>query len=194
MSILARKRVLFNYAFMGFIALTVFGGGLLAQLKPYDFDNGSAVSTPVNAEKIEKPEKQNTEIASAYAGQPKVAKAPAAGSASTTKNVSFNQAVREIPFKSGSTYCTQYDAGTGIIHCSGTGFYFAHRAYAFGRLASVNIGDSITVDGRTYTVTSKFQRAVTSKDMNSIIYSGHAISLMTCAGPNDSERLVVFAD
>lgn len=198
MSIFAQKSVLFQYICFGFIGLTMmFSGALLNSANTQDFDNGSAISTPTVVEKAETPEQPTAEIAASYK-KPATA-AASAKSNSGTKTLAFSQSVREVAFYSNGNYCTTVDAGTGIVHCSGTNFYFAHRAYAFSQLKNANIGDTIVVDGHSYTVRAKFQRALTSADMNDIVasrYNGqqYGASFMTCAGAGDRERLVIFAN
>lgn len=187
MNLLARKSVLFKYVFCSFITVAMFGGNFLSNLNNQNFDNGDIVSDTV--EEISAPEQTELEIADTYKSN----------NAVKNKTIYFGQPVREVAFKSGDTYCTQTDAGTGIVNCSDTNFYFAHRAYAFGQLANANIGDTIVVDGIAFHVQAKFQRAVSSSDMNEIVasrYNGqqYGASFMTCAGPNDSERLVIFAN
>ncbi|MBR2997120.1 hypothetical protein IKF33_01665 [Candidatus Saccharibacteria bacterium] len=117
---------------------------------------------------------------------------------SSNKTLYFNQPISHIANK-GNTYCTSYDAGNGIIHCTSYGgkLYYAHRNRAFAGLASANIGDLIVIDGQTFRVESRFQRRVTSADMPTIITASnnaYSAAFMTCAGPNDSERLVIYAN
>lgn len=128
--------------------------------------------------------------------------APVATTASapvnSNKTLYFNQPISHIANK-GNIYCTSYDAGNGIIHCTSYGgkLYYAHRNRAFSQLASANIGDLIVIDGQTFRVESRFQRRVTPADMPTIITAGnnaYSAAFMTCAGPGDSERLVIYAN
>lgn len=122
----------------------------------------------------------------------------ASASASTNKTIYFNQPISHIA-NQGKTYCTSHDAGNGIIHCTSYGgkLYYAHRNRAFAQLSSANIGDLIVIDGQTFRVESRFQRAITSADMPTIITANnnaYSAAFMTCAGAGDSERLVIYAN
>ena len=72
-----------------------------------------------------------------------------------------------------------------------------HRTDIFAGLGGVNYGDPIIYLGKKYTVTSRYQKVLTSSDMRTIIADStgpDTIILITCAGPNYSERLVITAE
>ena len=122
----------------------------------------------------------------------------ASASVSGPKTLYFNQSITPKS-KVGNTYCTEYDAGAGIIHCMdyGAKFYYAHRAGAFAQLPSAERGDYIVLGGQTYKVKKAVSLSYSEVQarMDEVVGAGgHNISLMTCYGANDSQRFIVYAD
>lgn len=196
-------RALFQTVCFGFIGAVALGSHIFGYPTSEIRDTGGiARSTVVSAkEAVAKTDSKDISAAFKSTGNTNYP-APTVNYASTPVNTNktlyFNQPISHIA-NQGKTYCTSHDAGNGIIHCTSYGgkLYYAHRNRAFAQLSSANIGDLIVINGQTFRVEARFQRVVTPADMPTIITAGnnaYSAAFMTCAGPNDSERLVIYAN
>lgn len=87
--------------------------------------------------------------------------------------------------------------GVGAL-TSYKGRYFnllvGHRATAFKNLGEISYGDTINYYGTTYQVVSIYQQAIADVDMYNLTLNSAQLKLITCAGSNNSERLIVVAN
>lgn len=90
---------------------------------------------------------------------------------------------------------------SGARACVGSAntFLFGHNSYdTFRVLYGVSVGNTIVYNGVNYRVTAAVPFNVSAVPMNQIVYGtygggGYNLSLMTCYGAGDSQRLVIFA-
>lgn len=68
-----------------------------------------------------------------------------------------------------------------------------HRASTFKNLGYLNYGDTINYYGTTYRVTSIYQQPISEVNMYYLTANSSALKLITCAGANNSERLIIEA-
>ena len=203
---LGRLRSLFQVACFGLIGLVAVGGNVFNGGSAEIRDTGSVISDHTLVKQLTTPATgfETPTIASNFAGNNQVASTFVQSTptiqAVSHKTIRFDRPITDVD-NSGGHGCTEYDAGTGIMHCTPYGgkFYYAHRHQAFGQLSSANIGDYIVIAGQTYQVQARHQSRLTPQDMTRIVYAKYNnatydISLMTCAGPGDTERLVVYAN
>ena len=89
------------------------------------------------------------------------------------------------------------NSGVGVLNSyKGRNFtlLLGHSASTFGSLKYLGYGEIIIYAGKTYVVTSITQPRVENVNMYALTSnSSNTISLMTCAGYNNSERLIITA-
>lgn len=194
-------RALFQTICFGFIGAVAIGSHVFGYPTSEIRDTGGVNKTIITANK-ESIDKTNTpDIAKSFKTTPGAnysTPVTTASVSSASKTIYFNQPVINTPTKATSgKFCTEYDAGSHILRCADYGgkFYYAHRIGAFAQLSQANIGDLIVVGGQTFRVASRLQQPIASINMHDVVVAGgHDASFMTCAGPADSERLIIYAN
>lgn len=88
--------------------------------------------------------------------------------------------------------------GVGVLTSYGNRHFtllVGHRAGIFSNLPAANLGDTIIYQGKTYKVTTKYQQNIRDINMYALTSTSYnTVRIMTCAGVNNSERLVVIAE
>lgn len=87
-------------------------------------------------------------------------------------------------------------SGIAVLN-SYKGRYFnllvGHRSGILKNIGGISYGDIISYFGNTYRVSSIYQQTINDVNMYSLTSNSPALKLITCAGPNNSERLIVEA-
>ena len=200
---LASKRALFQTVCFGFIATVAISGNFFAYPSSEIRDTGGMHGTAKLSTIEHTNETTVPAVAKTYAGAPTPKTTNQNGN-----TLIFNQPVTNVANTS-NKFCTEYDAGNGIIHCTSYGgkFYYAHNNRAFSNLKNAKVGSRIIIGGQTYQVTylTTIDYNTAANNMGSILsasYGGQKsdISLMTCAGNYSSalgtntHRLIVLAN